>query len=66
MARPPKDKRLLMKVSVRIPLTEDQKRLIEEAASLDQSDMTAWIRPILIQAASERIAKNKNETGRRR
>jgi uncharacterized protein (DUF1778 family) len=60
MARPPKDKKLLMRVSVRIPLTEDQKRLIEQAASLDQSDMTAWMRPILLRAAQERITKSRS------
>jgi len=59
MARPRKDKRLLMKVSIRLPLTEDQKSLIEEAASLDQSDLTAWIRPILLLAAKERVAKER-------
>jgi uncharacterized protein (DUF1778 family) len=61
MARPHKDKRLLMKVSIRLPLTEDQKTLIEEAANLDQSDLTAWIRPILIQAAKDRLAKSKRD-----
>ena len=57
MARPRKDERLLMKVSIRLPLTADQKKLIEEAANLDQSDLTAWARPILIQAARDRVAQ---------
>jgi Protein of unknown function (DUF1778) len=61
MVRPRKDKRMLMSVSIRIPLTEDQKRLIEEAASLDQSDMTAWVRPILVRAAQERLERNKEK-----
>jgi len=52
----------MMSASIRLPLTEDQKRLIEEAAVLDQSDLTAWIRPILLRAAKERIEKGKRET----
>jgi uncharacterized protein (DUF1778 family) len=65
MARPRKDERLLMKASIRLPLTEDQKRLIEEAANLDQSDLTAWIRPILLQAAKRRIAEQKDKAPKR-
>lgn len=59
MARPRKDKRLLMNVSIRIPLTEDQKKLLEQAAILDQSDMTAWVRPVILRAAQERVARDK-------
>jgi uncharacterized protein (DUF1778 family) len=44
---------------IRLPLTEDQKRLIETAAVLDQSDVTAWVRPIVLEAARRRIAKEK-------
>lgn len=61
MARPRKDKRLLMKASIRVMLTEEQKALIEEAAGMDQSDMTAWVRPILIQAARNRISQGKEK-----
>ena len=42
---------------IRLPLTVDQKRLIEEAATLDLADVAAWIRPILLEAARKRIAK---------
>ena len=66
MARPRKDERLLMKVSIRLPLTEDQKKLIEEAASLDQSDLTAWARPILLAAARHRITKVQEPRTRQR
>jgi uncharacterized protein (DUF1778 family) len=59
MARPRKEKRLLMSAQVRIPLTEEQKRLIEQAASLEHSDLTAWMRPILLQAATKRIAQGR-------
>jgi hypothetical protein len=59
MARPPKDKRLLMNVYLRIPLTADQKRLVEEAARLDFSDVTPWVRALLVRAASERVAPER-------
>jgi uncharacterized protein (DUF1778 family) len=61
MARPPKDKRLLMNVPLRIMLTAEQKAMIERAAKLDQMDMTAWVRPVLLQAAEERIARAKRK-----
>jgi len=59
MARPRKNERLLMKSSIRVMLTEDQKKLIEEAASLEQLDMTAWVRPILLKAAEDRVTNGK-------
>jgi uncharacterized protein (DUF1778 family) len=46
-------------VDLRIPVTAEQKRLIQEAARLDETDMAAWVRPLLVQAAQERVAKNK-------
>jgi uncharacterized protein (DUF1778 family) len=57
VARPKKDKRMLMCAHLRIPLTVDQKRLIEEAAGIEQSDLTAWVRPILLRAAEEKICQ---------
>jgi hypothetical protein len=61
MARPPKDKRLLMNVPLRIMLTAEQKAMIEEAARLDQSEIAAWARPLLLQAAQQRLAKEKRK-----
>jgi uncharacterized protein (DUF1778 family) len=61
MGRPPKDKRLLMNIPLRIMLTAEQKALIEEAAQMDQVDMTAWARPILLQAARKRLDKSESE-----
>jgi uncharacterized protein (DUF1778 family) len=55
MGRPPKDKRLLMNVPLRIMLTTDQKDLIEQAAAAEGLDMTAWARPILLRAAQEKV-----------
>ena len=61
MARPPKDKRLLMNVPLRIMLTAEQKAIIEEAARLDQAEVAAWARPLLLQAAQQRLAKEKRK-----
>jgi uncharacterized protein (DUF1778 family) len=58
MARPKKDERLLKTIPLRIMLTAEQRQLIEEAATADGMDLTAWARPILLQAAQDRIAKS--------
>ncbi len=55
--RPPKDKRLLMNIPLRVMLTAEQRELIEQAAQSDGLDMTAWARPILIRAAKDRLGK---------
>jgi uncharacterized protein (DUF1778 family) len=57
MARPRKEPRLRKDADLRIPLTAEQKELIAQAAALDQSDMAAWVRPLLIQAAQLRVAR---------
>jgi hypothetical protein len=57
MARPPKDKSLLMSAPLRIMLTPAQKNLIDQAAQLGQMETASWARPILLQAAQEAIAK---------
>lgn len=62
MARPRKDARLRKDVDLRIPLTVDQKRLIVEAATLADSDVATWLRPIIIQAANEKVARAKLAT----
>lgn len=44
---------------LRIMLTADQDELIRRAAELEGLDMTAWARPLLLQAASERVAEER-------
>jgi uncharacterized protein (DUF1778 family) len=61
MARPPKDPSERKTVDVRIPLTEEQKELVSEAASSDGSDVATWLRPIVLSAAEDRIAKKKKK-----
>jgi uncharacterized protein (DUF1778 family) len=61
MARPKKDPSLRMDVDLRIPVTPEQKTLIAEAAAADQSDMAAWVRPILLGAAQRKLAKQPKQ-----
>jgi uncharacterized protein (DUF1778 family) len=65
VARPKKEAKLRKDVDLRIPLTADQKQLIAHAASLDQADMAAWVRPLLIQAAQMRVAQQPKPNSRR-
>jgi len=57
MARPPKDKKDRKDVDLRIPVTAEQKKIIVEAAGLDQMDMAGWARMLLLKAANQRIKK---------
>lgn len=62
MGRPRKYGESGLTADLRIPVTPEQKQLIAEAIALDGIDMAAWARPILLQAAIDRLAK---ETGKR-
>lgn len=66
MARPKKDKALLMNRYMRIMLTAEQDGLIRRAAELEGVDLTAWVRPTLVNAARERIARDEAEKKRRK
>jgi hypothetical protein len=57
MARPRKDPSERKDVDLRIPMTEEQKRIVSEAASADQADVAAWVRPIVLRAAENRLAR---------
>jgi hypothetical protein len=61
MARPPKDPSERKDVDLRIPMTEAQKRIVSEAASADQSDVAAWVRPIVLMAAERRLKRGKKK-----
>jgi uncharacterized protein (DUF1778 family) len=54
MARPLKDPSDRKTVDVRIPLTEDQKKVIAEAAAADGADVATWARPLLLELARAR------------
>jgi uncharacterized protein (DUF1778 family) len=62
MARPKKDASERKSVVLRIPVTEDQQRLIVEAASLEGSEMATWARPVLLRAAQQRIDKDSGKS----
>jgi hypothetical protein len=66
MGRPKKEKTLLMNRPLRIMLTAEQDDLIRRAAELEGLDMTAWARPLLLQAANERVARQAGEKKRRK
>jgi uncharacterized protein (DUF1778 family) len=55
MKKPTKQSRSPADLDLRIPLTVRRKQLVEQAATLAKSDVTAWLRPIILQAAQEVI-----------
>jgi hypothetical protein len=57
MGRPPKDKDQLMNVPVRIMVTAEQKRLLDEATVIEGGELSSWARPLLLEAAKRKIAK---------
>lgn len=57
MARPTKDKKLLMNVPLRIMVTADQKNQIDQAAKMEQMETATWARRIIMNAALEMIGK---------
>jgi hypothetical protein len=59
MARPKKAAELRMGTDLRIPVTAEQKRLIQEALADDPGGLAAWARQVLLQAAQARIAQSK-------
>jgi hypothetical protein len=56
-ARPRKDPKFRMGTDIRIPMTEDQKRLIAQATSDEPDGMAAWARAILLEAATKKLDK---------
>jgi uncharacterized protein (DUF1778 family) len=57
MARPTKDPSERKTAEVRIPVTDDQKKTIAEAAEADGADVATWARPLLLTFAQERLRK---------
>lgn len=64
MARPLKEPSERKSVDVRIPLTEEQKKIIAEAAAEEGADVATWARPILLAVAQERMVKRPKRTGK--
>jgi uncharacterized protein (DUF1778 family) len=61
MARPKKNPDSLLDAELRIRVTAEQHRLIMKAVELEQSEMSAWARPILIKAATDRIDRARRQ-----
>jgi hypothetical protein len=56
MARPPKDKSERKDYDLRVPLTDAQRQLIEEASRAAELDKAAWARAILLRAARDQLS----------
>jgi hypothetical protein len=63
MARPRKYGELPMDTDLRIPLTSEQKALLDEATADEPEGKAAWARTILLDAAHRKLAKKKNDKG---
>jgi hypothetical protein len=48
-----------MDIHLRIPVTSEQKALIDEATADEADGMAAWARAILLAAARRRVGKRK-------
>jgi hypothetical protein len=53
-----------MDLDLRIPVTSEQKALIQEATADDPEGMAAWARQVLLQAAHARIAEGRGNARR--
>jgi hypothetical protein len=58
-----------MSIDLRIPVTAEQKQLIQEAVADDPDGFAAWAREILLTAAQARISKRdggrKEDSGKK-
>lgn len=64
MARPRKYGELPMDTDLRIPLTSEQKTLIDEATADEPEGKAAWARALILAAARRKVAKTqKNRKG---
>lgn len=66
MARPRKEKKLLMNVPLRIMLTSDQKDMIARAAESEGLEVSAWARNLMIQAARSSLGEKSAIDRKRR
>ena len=57
MPRPRKNPEDRKDYHLRVPLTDAQRMLIEEASKLDNQDMAAWAREILLRTAKNAVRK---------
>jgi hypothetical protein len=50
-----------MEASLRIPVTSEQKALIDEATADEPEGMAAWARALLLAAARRKVGRDKGE-----
>jgi uncharacterized protein (DUF1778 family) len=60
MGRPTKKDSLRMDKDIRVPVTADQKKIIEKATSNEPAGMAAWVRQVVLKAAEEKIKGGPN------
>jgi hypothetical protein len=56
MPRPRKNDALRMDTDLRIPVTREQKALIQDATSDEPEGLAAWARAVLVEAARRKLA----------
>ena len=66
MPRPKKDPAMRMDTDLRIPLTAEQKSIIDEATANAPEGKAAWARAILLASARDQIAKSDGQKPRAR
>lgn len=54
--RPPKDPEQRKNESLRIPLTSDEKALIEQAAAIANAKPVTWARDVVVKAAKRKTS----------
>ena len=59
MGRPIKKDALRMDKDIRVPVTADQKKIIEKAVANEPAGMAAWVRQVVLKAAEEKINRGK-------
>jgi hypothetical protein len=62
MARPRKEGRLRLDSDLRIPVTSEQKALIQQATQNEPDGMAAWARVVLLEAARQKLIKEKRRS----
>lgn len=50
-----------MNIHLRIPVTDEQKALIDQATAGEAEGMAAWARAILLGAARRKLAKSRSD-----
>jgi hypothetical protein len=54
MGRPIKKAALRMDKDIRVPVTSEQKKIIEKAVADEPAGMAAWVRQVVLKAAEEK------------